>query len=92
MEVEDRGRRVESWVDFAQSKKDSILGRRYCLSKDLYEKVFGVNAGRHLKTERVRIWEAKKAKGGFPTSPQTSPVYIQGFADEAPSFIIPARR
>lgn len=91
MEVDDRGRRVASWVDFAQ-RKDSILDRSYCLSKDLHEKGFGVNAGRHLKTERVRMWEAKKAKGGFPTSPQTSPVYIQGFADEAPSFIIPARR
>lgn len=49
--VEDRDWRVKSWVGFAQSKEDSMLGRRPCWSKDLYEKVFGVSPGRHLKTE-----------------------------------------
>lgn len=56
--VEDRDRRVKSWVGFAQSKEDSMLGRRHCWSKNLYEKVFGVSPGRHLKI-RVRMWEAK---------------------------------
>lgn len=38
------------------------------------------------------MWVAKKAEGGFLASPKTFFVYTQGFADETPNFIIPARR
>lgn len=45
--IEDRYVRSESGVDFSQSKENHILGGRHCLSKDLYEKDFGVNPGTH---------------------------------------------
>nr|XP_020014178.1 proline-rich protein 14 isoform X2 [Castor canadensis] len=43
------------------------------------------------ETERVRTWRAKEAKEDFPASPQTSPVYIQGFANDSPNFIVPTQ-
>lgn len=36
--------------------------------------------------------ELKRPKGASLPPPKTSFVYIQGFADKTPNFIIPARR
>lgn len=60
---------------FAQSQKDSRLGRRHCWSKDLYEKVCGVSPGGHLKTERVGMWEAREVSGAS-LPPHKYPLFI----------------
>lgn len=49
-------------MDFAQSKEDGILDWK-TLSKDLYEKVFSVNPGRRLETDRVGIGELRRPQG-----------------------------
>lgn len=60
---------------FAQSQKDSRLGRRHCWIKDLYEKVCGVSPGGHLKTEKVGMWEAREVSGAS-LPPHKYPLFI----------------
>lgn len=67
--VEDR--RVESGVDFAQRKEDSISGGRYCLSKDQMKKSL-VQTQAGIWRLRVGMWGAEEAS----LPPHKHPMFI----------------
>lgn len=73
--VEDRDRRVDSWVDFAQSKENSILSGRYCLNKDLYENVFGMNKAGIWRLRESGCGKLRRPKGAS-LPPDKYPLFI----------------